>query len=68
MIEERINNLIGEIAAIQEEIEEFSAQGDDVSSLIAEQQELLATVERYLVIRQIKASRKLSTMKGRFVS
>ncbi|PWA12087.1 hypothetical protein DCC39_07505 [Pueribacillus theae] len=56
MNEERMNLLIGEIVAINEEIEEFSAEGLNVSELVTERNRLIVTVDRYLMVHTVKAA------------
>jgi flagellar hook-associated protein FlgK len=43
--QQQMNELIGEIVAINEEIAEFAAQGDNVQPLIAERNGLVRVLE-----------------------
>ncbi|OKL35377.1 hypothetical protein [Domibacillus mangrovi] len=56
MSEMKLDHVIGEIAAISEEIEEFAAQGDNVEKLIKERDHLVYIVDQYLIVQQIKAA------------
>ncbi|OKL36231.1 hypothetical protein [Domibacillus mangrovi] len=56
MTEMKLDHVIGEIAAISEEIEEFAAQGDNVERLLKERENLVYVVDQYLIVQQIKAA------------
>lgn len=56
MTQQQMNELIGEIAAISEEISEFAEQGDNVSALIKERNQLVITLDWYLTEPIIKAA------------
>lgn len=56
MTQQQMNELIGEIAAINEEISEFAEQGDNVSALIKERNQLVITLDWYFTAPIIKAA------------